>query len=425
MRDETRPGTPLDIVVIGAGMVGVCCALWLKRTGHRVLLVDRNDPGSGASGGNACTIAVHGCVPINHPDLFGKLPRLLLGGLFGGGPLSINPLYALQHLPWFADFLKHCRAGQVEQTTRALGQLLTHTYDGLKPLVEMADCGNLFQDKGCLYAYRSQQDFIADQKNLHTRRAHGVHYREVDAGELQELEPNLKIRFARGALFEHSQSVVNPQSLVNAFFECFQQHGGEWRKQNATAVRHDGAPLEVLLADGESVGADKVVLAAGAFSRQIAGSGAEALPLETERGYHIQFSGRQHLASRPIHWVGSGFYATPTDQGLRFAGTVELAGLQPGKNQTILNYLTRTAKQMFDLPQDADQTWLGYRPTFPDALPVIGPSPRSPDILLAFGHQHLGLTLAGITGRIISQLVGNEPPAMDIAPFGADRFSAR
>ena len=420
-RDATRH----DIVVIGAGMVGVCCALWLKRNGHRVWLVDGNDPGTGASGGNACSIATHACVPINHPDLFGKLPGLLLGGLFGGGALSIDPRYAIRHAAWFANFLKHCRAVEVEKTTRALGQLLTHTHDGLKPLVEMAGCGNLFQDKGCLYAYRRQQDFIADQKNLRTRRTHGVHYREIDTGELQELEPNLKIRFARGALFEHSQSVVNPRSLVNAFFECFQQHGGKWRKQNATAVRHDGKRLEVLLADGESVAADKVVLAAGAFSRQIAGSGAEALPLETERGYHIQFSDRQHLANRTIHWVGSGFYATPTDQGLRFAGIVELAGLQARKNQKILNYLTRTAQQMFDLPPQADQTWLGYRPTFPDALPVIGPSSRSPNILLAFGHQHLGLTLAGITGRIISQLVDNDAPAMDITPFRADRFFIR
>lgn len=410
------------IVVIGAGIVGVCCALWLKRTGHRVVLVDGNDPGAATSGGNACTIAVHACVPVNHPDLIRQLPKLLFGNLFGGGPLSIDPAYAARHLPWFAGFLKHCRAKEVEKTTRALGQLLARTYDGLEPLVAMAGCGHLLADKGCLYAYRSEREFAADEKNLRVRRAHGVHYRELDAGELRELEPNLKIRFARGALFDHARSVLNPRLLVDAFFECFRQHGGEWRRQNADAVRETSDGLEVRLADGEALAADKVVLAAGAFSRQIAGCGAEPLPLGTERGYHVQFSNRQHLANRPVHWVGSGFYATPTNEGLRFAGTVELAGLSPNKNQKILGYLARTAGQMFDLAEEPDQTWLGYRPTFPDALPVIGPSPRSKDILMAFGHQHLGLTLAGITGRIIAQLADGEPTTMDIAPFSAARF---
>ncbi len=424
------------IVVIGAGIVGVCCALWLIRKGHRVLLVDGDDPGAGTSGGNACTIAVHSCLPVNHPALIRKLPGLLFDGCFTGGPLAINPAYAVRNLPWFAAFLKHCRAGEVEKTTRALSRLLAHTYDGLEPLVEMAGCRHLFEDKGCLFAYRTQRAFAADQKNLRARRAHGghgAHYRELDAAELRELEPNLKIDFVRGALFEQARNVLNPRSLVNAFFECFRQRGGEWRKQNAEAVRRTGDRLEVLLANGETPAADKVVLAAGAFSRRIAGGGAEALPLGTERGYHIQFRDRQHLANRPLHWVGSGFYATPTDHGLRFAGTVELAGLGPEKNQKILDYLARTAGQMFDLPEKPDQTWLGYRPTFPDALPVIGPSPRSGsgarsganDILLAFGHQHLGLTLAGITGRLIAQLVNGEPATVDLAPFSAGRFFPR
>lgn len=415
-------GSRHRIVVIGAGIVGVCCALWLIRKGHRVLLVDGNDPGTGTSSGNACTIAVHACVPVNHPDLIRNLPKLLFGGLFGeSGPLRIDPAYAVRHLPWFAGFLKHCRAKEVEKITAALGQLLARTYHGLDPLVEMAGCGHLLDDKGCLYAYRSERDFLADEKNLRARRAHGVQYRELDAGELRELEPNLKIKFARGVLFDHARNVLNPLSLVNAFFDCFRRHGGEWRKQNAKAVHQTRDGLEVLLANGDQA-ADKVVLAAGAFSRQIAGSGAEQLPLGTERGYHIQFSGRQHLADRPVHWVGSGFYATPTSEGLRFAGTVELAGLSPGKNQKVLDYLGRTARVMFDLPEEPEQTWLGCRPTFPDALPVIGPSRRSKDILLAFGHQHIGLTLAGITGRIISQLVDGEPATVDLAPFSAARF---
>ena len=421
---SAQQSTQRRVVVIGAGIVGVCCALWLRRSGHRVTLVDGNDPGTVTSCGNACSIATHACVAINHPDLLWRLPKLFFGMMFSqsGGPLSIDPLYAARHLPWFVNFLKHCRAREVEKTTAALAQMLAHAFAGLEPLLAMAECEHLLDDKGCLYAYKTERDFIADQKNLRTRREHGVDYTELDADEVRRLEPNLKIDFARGVLFGGSQRVVNPQTLVDSLFDCFRRHGGHWRKQHARAIRR-GDALAVQLANGDSLVADKIVIAAGAFSTQIEGSGAQQLPLEAERGYHVQFNHRQELVKRPVHWVGSGFYATPTDHGLRFAGTVEMAGLSPKKNLKTLDYLTRMAKQMFDLDGEPEQTWLGYRPTLPDALPVIGASARCNDILLAFGHQHLGLTLAGITGKIIAQLIDGQPTAVDITPFDAARFA--
>ena len=418
------PGARRRIVVIGAGIVGLCCALWLQRKGHRVLLVDGNEPGTGASSGSACTIATHECLPINRPDLIRDLPKYLFGRTGKGGPLAIDPIYAIRHAPWFVRFLKHCRAESVAQTTTALGHLLAQANEGLTPLLDMADCAHLLADNGCLYAYQSQRDFHAHRENLRTRRRHGVQYTELDADELRRLEPALKIDCVRGVLFTGARNVSDPQALTDAFFACFRNHGGEWRKQHAQSIsiRRNHHALAVHLANGETVAAYQVIVAAGAFSRQIAGSGASRLPLGVERGHHIQFNGQAHLAHRPIHWVGSGFYAVPTSAGLRFAGTVELGGLTPRKNRRMLAYLKRTAKRMFDLAGEPDQTWLGYRPTFPDALPVIGTSPRSANILLAFGHQHLGLTLAGITGKLIAQLVDGESVSVDIAPFRADRF---
>jgi D-amino-acid dehydrogenase len=168
--------------------------------------------------------------------------------------------------------------------------------------------------------------------------------------------------------------------------------------------------------------ADKIVISAGAFSRQIELSDAEKLPLDTERGYHIQYAEKQHLANRPIAWPECGFYATPMNEGLRFAGTVELAGLSDKKNQARIDYLVQKSREMFKLDGPPTSDWLGFRPTLPDSLPVIGGSRRFPDTYYAFGHQHIGLTLAGITGKLISELISTGEPSVDISPFSPDRF---
>ncbi len=407
------------VVVIGAGMVGVCCALWLQRRGHEVWLVDGNAPGMGASWGNACTIAVHGCVPINRPGVMWRALSLLRAS----GPLSIDARYAITHWPWFLSFIRHCTAGQVASITAALGQILRQAHAGLTPLIDLAQCAHLLRRRGCLYAYETQREYAAEAHDLALRRRHGVQCTELNADEIRELEPNLKVNFARGVLFDEAAHVVNPHALVGAFFECFRAAGGHWQPYAAEIIHTTAAGIEVRLANREHLSADKVVLAAGAFSTQLPGAGAHHLPLDVERGYHVQFGGQQHLASRPVCWAGRGFYATPTTDGLRFAGGVEMAGLTPQKNPKILAYLTRMARRMFALPGEPEQTWLGYRPTMPDALPVIGAAAPASNILYAFGHNHLGITLAGITGQLIAQLIDGEPTAIDLAPFSAARFS--
>ena len=165
------------------------------------------------------------------------------------------------------------------------------------------------------------------------------------------------------------------------------------------------------------------MIASGAFSTQIQGSGVEHLPLGTERGYHLQFEQMETPIKRIVSWADAGFYAVPRDKGLRLAGTVEIAGLKPQLNQKRLDYIQRRGRQLFDLPDQPTQTWLGYRPTLPDSLPVIGHSPKDRRILLAFGHQHLGLTLAGITGKLIAELAAQKPTTVDLSPFSAQRFN--
>ena len=407
------------IGVVGAGIVGCSCALWLQKKGFSVILIDPEKPGSGTSSGNACTIADYGCVPVNSPSIFTNLPSLMFAK---NSPLSVNFGYAISHLPWMLRFLSNCRSAKVAHISRTLGQLLQKTYEGLDPLIEYCDAESLLSRQGCMYLYRNQMEYQNARAANQLRRDHGFEFIEVDSGEIRELEPGMKLTFEKGLLFEKATQVVNPQSLTTRYFETFLKNGGEFLSQKVLSIGQENDQLSIQFNDTESCHVDRVVIAAGAFSKQIDGIGASKLPLDTERGYHIQYTGKQSLLNRPVCWNAGGFYATPTDEGLRFAGTVEIAGYGTDKNPRNIKHLIEHSHQMFDLPELPEQDWLGFRPTFPDALPVIGHSLNSDKILYAFGHQHIGLTLAGITGKLIAEMINEEKLCHDTTGFSARRF---
>jgi glycine/D-amino acid oxidase-like deaminating enzyme len=411
--------TQTRIAVIGAGIVGCSCALWLQKKGFAVTLIDPDDPGAGTSSGNACTIAEYGCVPVNSPDLFRRLPSLLFSK---DSPLSMDLGYVLSHPAWMIQFLLNCREQKVARIIRQLGKLLSKVYDGLDPLLDMADARDLLSQKGFMHVYRDQLEFNAAKRANQARREQGSSFVELDQGDIQDLEPNLKIPFERGLLFDSISHVLNPTALCQRYVECFKRNQGQLLRHRALEVIHGTGSVQIRLDNGASVDAERVVIAAGAFSKFIDGIPTRSLKLDTERGYHVQFSNMQHLLSRPVSWQQAGFYATPMDQGMRFAGTVEIAGYKEEKNPRILSYLTRKAHEMLELPAQPDQEWLGFRPTCPDALPVIGFSSTSEYILFAFGHHHLGLTLSGITGKLIAELANGEEPSHNIAPFSPRRF---
>jgi D-amino-acid dehydrogenase len=412
--------TPSRIAVIGAGIVGCSCALWLQKKGFAVTLIDPDDPGAGTSSGNACTIAEYGCVPVNSPDLLRRLPSLLFSS---DSPLSINLGYVLSHPAWMIDFLLNCREQKVVRIIQELGKLLGRVYDGLDPLLDMADARDLLAQKGFMHVYRDQNEFNAAKPANQARREQGSNFVELDRGDIQDLEPNLKIPFERGLLFDSINHVLNPTALCQRYVECFKRNQGQLLRQRALEVIPENGSVQIRLDNAEIVDAERVVIAAGAFSKFIDGIPTGSLKLDTERGYHVQFSNMQHLLSRPVSWQQAGFYATPMNQGMRFAGTVEIAGYKEKKNPRILDYLKRKAHQMLELPPQPDQEWLGFRPTCPDALPLIGFSTTSENILYASGHHHLGLTLSGITGKLIAELANGEEPSHNIAPFSPQRFS--
>ena len=229
--------------------------------------------------------------------------------------------------------------------------------------------------------------------------------------------------FHSGVRFLGGRHVLDPQALVTRLFDRFIKDGGEFIQDTVKSVEARGDSVDIQLANGKTHSAGKLVIAAGAHARSIKGSGAEDLPLGVERGYHVMFAEHAHRVTRPVAWAEGAFYATPMSTGLRLAGTVEIDRLDAPENPARTRALTKRAHVMFGTELgEPTSTWLGYRPTMPDSLPVIGTSHRSDRILFAFGHQHLGLTLGSITGRIIADLAEDRLPNFDISAFAPGRF---
>ena len=409
-----------DIAIVGAGIVGASTALWLQADQRRVLLLDRAPPGSGTSFGNACTLAHYGCVPINSPGIIRRLPRLMFSG---DSPLRIDWWYAMRNLPWQISFLRNCSKQRVDYISTHLGNLLALTDKGIDPL--LARCGGqelISSERGCIYIFSTRQGFESAAADTEVRRRHGAEIVPMTADEFRQLEPGVKLPIYRALSFEGTRFLRDPQGLVSTYVARFIRDGGEFSQIGVSRVRADSAGVELTLDNGSSINCNKLVVAAGAWSKSVSGSGAEDLPLDTERGYHILFRNHGDIVKRPVAWIEGGFYATPMAHGLRMAGTVELAGLNPNPTPERIDYLSRKAYQLFGDIGPYDEQWLGFRPTFPDALPVIGPSHRSGNIMFAFGHQHLGLTLGGATGMLIAQQLAGADTAIDLSPFRADRF---
>ncbi len=413
------PSKDYDIAIAGAGIVGVSCALWAQMRGLSVLLADGNAPGSGTSFGNAGTIATYACVPVNSPSIVSGLPFYLFSK---ESPLGFDWRHALTNMPWMISFLRNCSRERVNQISDHLGDLLSHADAGLDPLIEAAGAEDLMVSNDCLYVWSTQAGYEGAAASNEARRRNGVAFDLLEADDIRALEPALRMPLYKGLLYRGARHVRNPLALTERLHAKFVALGGTWRQQEIASTQADADGATLTLSDGTSVRAGKFVVAAGAHSKALAGSGAEDTPLDTERGHHLLYKDHGHLLSRPVGWADAGFYAVPMDTGLRVAGTVELAGLAKPKSKNRLAYLDRKAQEMFGDIGAPDEDWLGFRPTFPDALPAIGPSPRSEHILFAFGHQHIGLTLAGITGRIIADMAEGRAPNFDVSPFAPKRF---
>ncbi|AHD01999.1 NAD(P)/FAD-dependent oxidoreductase [Leisingera methylohalidivorans] len=409
-----------DIAVAGAGAVGVCTALWAQMRGHRVLLADPNPPGSGTSYGNACTLATYACLPVNDPSVLTALPQLMFSR---DSPLSLSYAHALRNPRWMLSFLANCRAAPSRRISAHLAELLSHADAGINPLIEAAGAQDLVVERGQLSVWSTAAAAEAATAGLERRRSLGVPWRELAPDEALEMEPGLRLPVKRAVHFHAARHLRDPLDFITRMHQAFTALGGTTLTAAVEAVSASDSGV-ALQAEGQSLTAGHAVIASGAFSGRITGAGTEQLPLGTERGYHLMFRDEAQRVTRPVGWSEAGFYAVPHAQGLRLTGTVEIAALDAPANPRRLAYLARKGAEMLGALPEPDSEWLGFRPTIPDSLPVIGRSPQSDRVIHAFGHQHIGLTLGGITGRLVADLAEGRQPNIDLAPYAADRAYA-
>jgi D-amino-acid dehydrogenase len=416
-----------NVVVIGAGVVGAATAIELQRDGHRVTILEPGEPGGeqAASYGNGTLLNPSSILPMSSPGIWRKVPGWLADPL---GPLAIRWRYLPRLLPWLTRFL---RAGATEArvaaTARALRPLLLNAPELHRRLAEEAGVSELISRQGMLSVFPSRAEFVAEELEWRLRRENGVRWLELSADELRQREPTLSRRYSFGVLVEENGQCRDPGAYVAALVRHAVAQGAELRRARALGFRIEGARLLAVRTDAGEIAADRAVIAAGARSHVLAAAAGDRVPLETERGYHAVIADPGITPRYPVMPSDGKMACVMTPQGLRLAGQVELAGLDAAPNWRRAEVLRDFARRVFpdvpaDLPASRVKVWMGHRPSTPDGLPCIGPASGCPDIVYAFGHGHVGLTAAAATGRLVADLISGRQPAIDIAPFSAQRF---
>jgi D-amino-acid dehydrogenase len=414
----------MRVAVIGAGIVGMSAASYLQRDGHEVFVVDPNEPGEGASFGNAGCINPSSVVPMSLPGVIRNVPKWLRDPL---GPLSVRWSYLPFITPWLIRYIRAGRWDRVEGQARALKALLSPALPNLGTLVKAAGAEDLLHRVGHLVAYKSAETRAKDATVWNLRRDNGVQFEELYADELRQLEPELSRDYTQAVLISGNGHLGDPGGLVKRLAEAFVRSGGRMVREQATGFEFIDGQLASVRTATRTHQADRAVVAAGIWSKPLAAELGDRLPLETERGYHIMIRDPEAMPRTPTMSGEGKFVVTPMDAGLRVAGTVELAGLNAAPNWARANNLLRQVKEMYpklarEIPEARMSRWMGHRPSFPDSLPVIDRSGRSGDVLYAFGHGHTGMTGGATTGKIVADLIAGRRPDIDIAPFSRSRF---
>ena len=412
------------VAVIGAGIVGMATASYLQRDGHDVVVIDPQPPGQGASFGNAGCFNPSSVVPVATPDTWKHIPNYLSDPL---GPLRIRWSYLPALAPWLLRLVRAGTPQRIEAQARALKTILAPCLDALLPLARDAGAEHLVARNGILIAYRSQKSWDADAAAWDIRRRNGTHWEELDADELRQFDPNLSRDFTRGKLVPDNGHCLDPGGLVAALAAAVQSNGAMFLRRRATGFSFNGTDLRAVQTSEGEVPADAAVIATGAHSRPLAAQLGDRVPLETERGYHAMLRAPEVMPRVPTTDSEGKFVATPMADGVRFAGTVELAGLNAAPDWRRARILLQQASKLYPglartYSEDRYTVWMGHRPSLPDSLPVLGPSTRSRDVFYAFGHGHVGMTGGPYTGKVIADLVAGRPSPIDLSPFRPGRF---
>ena len=362
-----------SVGIVGAGIQGVCISLYLLKKGFEVTLIDRDEPGRvSASYGNAGHFSPYASVPINRPDILADIPQMLLSST---GPLALKWNYLPKMIPWFLKFIKNCSKKKMLHTAKYMHQILNLALPAYDELFKDIDVSGLIENKGIIYFW-TKKDLKSRELEINIRKELGIKQQLLTPHEIHDLEPHINKIYHGGVLYPNARHTKNPKKILIKLFNLFLKQGGVFEKQDVKTITFSFDDKPIIKSNLNSYNFDKAVIACGAFSKKLTDQVNEKIPLDTERGYHVHFKDHDHLLSRPVIFLNRGFGITPMEQGLRVVGTVEFGGLDnPLSKKRILN-LVNNAKYLFSGLSDHQDEWLGFRPSLPDFLPVMGPSKK-------------------------------------------------
>ena len=413
-------GNANSVAVIGAGIQGVCIGLNLIKKGFKVTIVDRDEPGkNSASYGNAGHFSPYASLSMNRPDVLIDVFPMLLSAT---GPLALRWNYVPKMIPWFFKFIKNCTKKKMMHTAKYMHQILDLALPAYDELFQEIDISGLVESRGIIYFW-TDKDLKSRELEINVRKELGVEQKLLKPHEIHDLEPHIKQIYHGGVLYPSARHTTNPGKILLKLFELFLKKDGTFIKENVETINFSPDNKPLIKTNLNSYVFGKAVVACGAFSKKLTDQVDEKIPLDTERGYHVHFKGYDHLLSRPVIFLNRGFGITPMEQGLRVVGTVEFGGLDNPLNKKRVLNLVNNAKYLFpELDKNHDE-WLGFRPTLPDFLPVMGPSKNHKNLFYSFGHHHLGWTLGAISGKILAGMIAEEKTNLDLSSYSSLRFS--
>ncbi|WP_431324557.1 NAD(P)/FAD-dependent oxidoreductase [Rhizobium sp. YTU87027] len=393
-------GISTDIAVVGGGVIGLAIALRLRADGREVVVIEPNEPGSGASYGNAGTVANYAVIPVGTPSVLRNFLSLLLDS---SSPLAVRTSALPTLFPWLARFAYESLPHRYRQNASRIAELVSDAASAWTEFASEIGASSFLSAKGCLYLYETRKAFQAAGADIELRRNHGVSQQLLSAGDVAKLEPRLT-GFEGGLFFPEAINLSDPGEVMRLLASGVKRAGAEFVQASVKSIVRERSGLHIA-ASPYDVRARTVVIAAGAHSRQLAASLGDEVQLDTERGYHIEYDMTALPVERPVCPTAHGFYFCPMRGRLRVAGLVELGGLTAPANSQLTEALARNARRVFPELGAPSRSWLGFRPSMPNSVPVIRPSKAGRDVILAFGHGHIGLTLAPRTARLVSAML--------------------
>ena len=418
---SAAPAKTGHAIVVGAGIVGVSTCLYLQRDGWTVTLIDRAGPGEGTSYGNGGVLASCSMVPVTVPGLVGKAPRMLLDP---DQPLFLKWSYLPRLLPWLAKYLRNANAADTTRIASAIGGIVSDSLEEHQALAAGTPAEKWIVPSDYLYIYDARENFEKDSFGWALRKANGIAWEELESAEFKRYDPVFADHLGFAVRMGNHGRIADPGQYVKDLAQVAVDRGARLLKSDVTDILHESGRVSGVRAGGDTIQGDAVVIATGPWSKPLARGLGIDVPLESERGYHLELWNPSVTPRSPVMVASGKFVATPMEGRLRLAGVVEFGGLEAPPSDAPIALLKKNAKSAFPgITWDDTKEWMGHRPAPADSIPVIGAVPGRDGAYMAFGHHHIGLTGGPKTGRLLAQLMSGRTPNIDLAAYSPARFA--